>query len=321
MRIFRLLFISLVLFAACAEPAPEPGAPEIVAVQFGPFTFEITDDWKMTQHGDELILEKDSQRVTVTKGFNLLLTVFTPHPDPGRTTGRLAFLSAGEKELLTHFSPAVYYPDSLPSVGPLRFVVSIDSVFRKYICYSDTSLFSDELLAVHLPSGNCLHAEPGGRQADPLFSRIEKTVRFSPGLEPTLLSFTGDDTTMDCCYKERDDGTRNPFFAKNVLHLDGNILEYRISPRFNNTSVESLDGAMRLKGDSIFLSVKPGGGTLRFFPEIDEWLAAPPAVKTLQCSCYTCRTVLFRIYLPAPVSRYSFVFESETIASGDTLIP
>lgn len=314
--VFCILLLGL-CFGACSGDAPGEAPRTMTPVQLGSFAFSVSDEWNVAQSPDSLQIEHDSCRIKVTRGYNLTFSLFglvIPQ--------KLPALSAKEISLLSRYFPSPYYPDSLPAqLGKLRFGVVTDTSTKCYVCYSDTAGFASELLIVHIASGTCIHFETlaGHTQADSLFRRLIKEVRFSPAEpEPALLAFSFTDTAINCCDELLRDGASNPFYRKTVTRYNDSVIEYWTAARFDNTVVGTLNNSMHVKGDSVLLSAVPGLYDMEFVNH--EFIASPPRMIMIQCDCWTCRTVHYTLRVPGSPEKYKLKFTGKTTVTGDTVL-
>ncbi len=224
--------------------------------------------------------------------------------------------------MLNRYFPSPYYPDSLPdSLATLRFTVANDSILRRYTCNSDSANFPSDFLAVHPVSGNSVHFETivGHADADSVFALIAGSIRFVPDRTvPTILAFSFNDTAINCCDELLKDGTDNPYYNKTVMRVNDSIIEYWTPQRFHSTYVKTMDHSMEVIGDSIFVKAFNGRADLHYFEE-SEIIAAPPSEVRIQCDCWTCETIYFKIGIPRD-RKYKIKFVGETAAVGEKIL-
>jgi len=76
---------------------------------------------------------------------------------------------------------------------------------------------------------------------------------------------------------------------------------------------------MQHKGDGIFVSVHPGLFGMQYFEE-SGMIASPPQLRMIQCDCWMCTTVYYKIQLPKNSADYKVKFTDETISAGEIVL-
>jgi hypothetical protein len=318
----RFLF-SLTLFLifslsefSCSNLIPEK--PQ--SISLGAFTFDVPAGWKISRSADTMFLDSENVRIRVFTGLRLNLMMLNlscsdkiyASLDPNRK-------NAGEKDEL-HL-PSSYYPDSVPAlISGIHVSVSVDSFFRKYVCYPDTgNNFPAELLVVREPNENSIlfQLTKGERSRDgkSVFELAKKSITFHPDPNfPLLLAFSDHDTAFVNHHPPKD----SSWYYEPDISIHGNILEVRGSVFFHPVFSE-MHGLISVSNDSIFLKTVGADWMIIFSKSANLFIHAP-TYKTLQCGdCGTSRSVYFKIQLPEKTFPYKIIFEQKGVVDTDNI--
>lgn len=277
----------------------------------GPFEFDIPGDFRIRQGMDTIFIESDDALIKVVHGNNLMFSVFDPwHPTGINSTDN-------ERIALRKYFPCRIYPDSFPPViHEYKFDIRVDSVIRIYDCKSDSSA---EIVAVHNSSGAAIHFLLSGSNELVGFtsSMISQSIHFMPDKShPMLLEFSYNDTAMHCCGP---DTVSNLNYGKILVKNSDTIMECWVPAKFENTVVEELTGTVKVDSDSIILGYIPGLYRLDYFEENSRILLVPPGETRLQCDCYTCYTLYYKIHLPKLNKKHSLHFDGKVVGDGEMI--